>query len=63
MTVAEFVQTKAKAVTAFVVTALAPVLAFYNVNQNVTLKQVVGALVAGVVGGAVVHTVPNKTKG
>lgn len=60
MTTNDFVQTKAKALTTFVLTTLAPVLAFYSANQNVSLKQLLGSLVAGIVAGGVVHQVPNK---
>lgn len=60
MNVQEFLQTKAKAVTALVLGFLGPVLAFYQVNQNLTLHEVVAGVVAGIVGGAVVHQVPNK---
>lgn len=60
MNIQDFLQAKAKALTALVLGFLGPVLAFYQANQNLTLHQVVAGVVAGVVGGAVVHTVPNK---
>lgn len=53
-------QTKLKAVVAFVLSTVSAVTAFYQANSNVTLKQAVISVVAGLVVGGVVHTVPNK---
>lgn len=53
-------QARWKAVAAFVSVAITNLYAFYQVNQNVTLKAVVTSLIAAIVGGVVVHQVPNK---
>jgi hypothetical protein len=54
------IQSKAKALVALVLGFLGPLVTFYQVNQNLTLKQLVAALVSGVVTGVAVHQVKNK---
>lgn len=55
-------QARLKAVTAFATTTVAMLVGLYQQYQNVTLKAVVAAVVAGLLGGLVVHQVPNKVK-
>lgn len=51
---------KSKAVAGFVGGAVTTLLAFWAQYQNMTLKQVLSALVAGVVTGFVVHQAPKN---
>lgn len=39
-----------------------PIVTFYVVNQNMTLKEVLTSLVTGVVSGVLVHQTKNVTK-
>ena len=55
-----FIQARWKAVLATLTTFASGLLAFYNANQNVTLKQVVMSAVGALIGGIIVHQVPNK---
>lgn len=55
-------QARRKAVLAFLTSGASSVWAFYQVNQNLTLKDVVMALVSAVIGGTLVHQVRNKTE-
>lgn len=56
----EFLQARWKAVAATLATLVSNLVAFYQANQNVTLKGVVMSVVAALVSGAVVHQVVNK---
>lgn len=58
----QILQTKIKAIAALVATWAASLVALYNVNQNLTLKEVIMAIVAGVFSGAVVHQSPKNRK-
>lgn len=60
MNIQTFLTSKAKAVTALVLGFLGPVLSFYQVNQNLTLHDVIVSVVAAVVSGVAVHQIPNK---
>lgn len=53
-------QARWKAVVAFASTLIGSLISFYSVNQDLTLKQALAALVAAVLGGAAVHQVKNK---
>lgn len=55
-----FLQPRLKAVVATVLGFLSPLVTFYSVNQNLTLKELVAGLVSAVVTGGLVHQVPNK---
>lgn len=54
------IQTRWKAVLAFVSILVSNLIAFYQANQNVTLKSAVAAVIASIIGSALVHQVPNK---
>jgi hypothetical protein len=56
----DFVQARLKAVAAFLSVWVSNLYAFYQVHQNLTLKQVVASLVAALIGGTIVHQVSNK---
>lgn len=56
----QLIQQKAKALAAFVLTLVSNLIAFYQANQNLTLKDVVMAVIGAFVSGAVVHQVVNK---
>lgn len=60
MNLQTFLQAKAKAVTAYILTQAGSLIAFYQVNQTLTLKDLVMSVVVSVVTTAGVHTVPNK---
>lgn len=51
---------KSKSIAGFVGGAVTTLLAFWAEYQNMTLKQVVAALVAGLVTGVVVHQAPKN---
>lgn len=53
-------QARWKAVAALLTTLVSTSYAFYQANQNVTLKDVVLSVVGALVSGAVVHQVVNK---
>lgn len=56
----EALQARWKAVAALLTTFVSTGYAFYQVNQNVTLKDFVMSVVGALVSGAVVHQVVNK---
>jgi len=56
------IQQRYKALAALVLGFAGPLVTFYQVNQNLTLKQLVAALISGVVTGVVVHQTPNKSQ-
>lgn len=49
-----------KAIVAAIGGFLSPLISFYQINQNLTLRQVLASLVSAVVIGGVVHQVTNK---
>lgn len=55
-------QAKLKAVVATLLGFVSSLLAFYNANQNVTLKGFLFSLGGAVVTGTAVHQVTNKVK-
>lgn len=54
------IQARWKAVLATLGIFISNVLAFYQAHQNLTLKQFVMSIIAALVGGVIVHRVPNK---
>lgn len=56
----DLLQKKLKAVVAFVLSGAAQLVAFYQANQNLTLKDVVMAVVGAVITGVAVHQAANK---
>lgn len=56
----EALQKRIKAVAAFCATGVTSLLALYNVNQNLTLKEVVMAVIAAIVSGVAVHQAPKN---
>lgn len=56
----ETLQEKAKAVVALVLSGAAQLVAFYQANQNLTLKDVVMSVVGALITATAVHQVSNK---
>lgn len=56
----QVIQQRWKAILASVSVFISNVLAFYQAHQNLTLKQVIMSIIAAVVGGVIVHQIPNK---
>lgn len=56
----QLLQSKLKSIVAFVLTLVGQGVAFYQANQNLTLKDVVMTVVTAVVVGTAVHQTKNK---